>query len=288
MNHPLRRACPAPHPIAGRGPARSAGFSLIELAIGLAILALATVGMIAAMGKQAEQRKFVQTRSTLETAREAVLAFASANGRLPCPANAASNGQESIASNAGGIIACTAEAGFLPAVSLGMTHLDANGLLADAWEDGAGAAAGLHYRALRYGVSSLAAPVANALTSPALGQPGSLTSRQNVQAAVNAGQALHVCRSAAGIGVGANRCGVVGNVLANNAAAVIWSRGINGNDPAAYSADERQNANQVVNRVYVMRTTAPSAALGANFDDLVTWIAYPLVAERLLRSGFVL
>ena len=52
---------------------RAAGFSLIELAIGLAILALATVGMIAAMAKQAEQRKFVQTRSTLETARETSL-----------------------------------------------------------------------------------------------------------------------------------------------------------------------------------------------------------------------
>ena len=69
------------------------GFSLIEVAIALSIIGLSTVGIVASLAKQAEQRRFVETRNTLAKARDALMAFVSVNGRLPCPATAASAGQ---------------------------------------------------------------------------------------------------------------------------------------------------------------------------------------------------
>ena len=88
--------------------------------------------------------------------------------------------------------------------------------------------------------------------------------------------------------MGANRCGTSANTLANNAVAVIWSRGINGNAPGDYSADELQNANQAVSRVYISRNQAPADATGGQFDDIVSWISYPLIADRLLVGGHVM
>lgn len=263
------------------------GFSLIEIAIGLAILSLAAVGLIASITKQSEQNKLKETRQTLLVAREALLAFVGTNGRLPCPALAASNGQESIAAVVGGTVTCSAESGFLPAVTLGMSDVDGNGLLNDAFQDGAGRANGTFLRAVRYGTTALAAPLTFALQSPGLGDPTSASRRVDVQGSINAGQGVFVCRQSAGIGAGVNRCGNAANTLATNAIAVIWSRGVNGNDLAAYSADENQNANQTLTRTYVKRDFAPSGATGGAFDDQMVWIAYPVLADRLVRGGFV-
>jgi len=263
------------------------GFSLIEIAIGMAILSLAAVGLIASISKQAEQNNLKETRQTLQLARDALLAFVGTNGRLPCPALVASNGQESIAGVVGGIVTCSAESGFLPAVTLGMSDVDGNGLLNDAFEDGAGQANGTFLRAVRYGTTTLAAPLTNTLQSPGLGDPTAASRRIDVQGAINAGQGVFVCQAAAGIGAGANRCGGVANTLATNAIAVIWSRGLNGNDLAAYSADENQNANQTLARTYIKRSFAPAGAVGGAFDDQLVWIAYPVLADRLVRGGFV-
>ena len=175
------------------------GFSLIELAIALMILGLITLGAVVSMTQQAEQRRFAQARSQLETVREAALAFVIVNGRLPCPATATSNGQESIASNASGIITCSLEAGFVPAVTLGLTGLDSQGLINNPWDDGANGA-GTRPRALRYALTSLSSTVANALSSPGLGAPASTTRRADVQASMTAGQGWFICASAAGIG----------------------------------------------------------------------------------------
>lgn len=260
------------------------GFSLIELAIGMVIMGLAVVGVFASMTAQNEQRRISQTRSLLQEARDAVMAFVTIQGRLPCPATLISNGQESIASNVAGVIACTAEAGLLPAVSLGLSELDSMGLKNDAWSDGSG---GTAPRALRYAVSALAAPVANALTSPGLGAPSSSTRRVDVQTAVAANQALFVCQSSIGLSGAGNRCGSTANVLAANAAFVVWSMGANARETATFSADETQNQTWAVPRVLISREFAPVGAGAGRFDDLVVWQPYSLVADRLFAAGFV-
>ncbi len=256
----------------------------------LTIIGLSTVGIFASLAQQTEQRRIAETRSTLGQARDALLAFVSLNGRLPCPATSASGGQEAIASNAGGRITCTLQAGFLPAVSLGMSNLDGSGWLTNAWTDGA-SGGGTLPRVIRYAVTSLAGNWVDALTSPALGPYAANTAMRANQlqtAAIATGEAMFVCATATGIvGAGVNRCGTSANQLSGSAAAVVWTLGPNGNDATTYSADEQQNANMAVPRVVISRPYAPPGATGGVFDDLVVWLPYATVAERLFLTGFV-
>src|SRR5690606_17123599 len=131
------------------GPSR--GFTILELALSLAVLAVIAVGVLVPFVAQVSQRKISDTERILEQAREALLGYATATGRLPCPATAASNGFESFAS--GGNVSngnCTATngnfIGFLPAATLGFTPIDANGYAIDAW--------GTAQNRLRYAVAN--------------------------------------------------------------------------------------------------------------------------------------
>lgn len=62
------------------------GYTLVELAVVLAIVGLQLDSMMYMLSAQTEQRNFEETRRRLETARDLLLGFAVANGRLPCPA----------------------------------------------------------------------------------------------------------------------------------------------------------------------------------------------------------
>ena len=65
---------------------RSRGFSLVELAVVLTIVTLLLSSLMYTLSAQVEQRNAEETRRRLEQARELILSFAIANGRLPCPA----------------------------------------------------------------------------------------------------------------------------------------------------------------------------------------------------------
>lgn len=74
---------------------RNHGFSLVELAIVLIIVALLTSGLLLGISAQRNATENVDARQKLENIREALLGFAMANGRLPCPADPAlTNGSE--------------------------------------------------------------------------------------------------------------------------------------------------------------------------------------------------
>ena len=62
------------------------GFSLVELAVSLALLGLVALGLVAYL-RQATQHKVIQqSADIMETAQQALVGFAHANFRLPCPA----------------------------------------------------------------------------------------------------------------------------------------------------------------------------------------------------------
>jgi prepilin-type N-terminal cleavage/methylation domain-containing protein len=260
------------------------GFTLVELAISMVILGLVLTGFALALSQQVQQRQLTDTRTALQQANDAIISFVIANGRLPCPAVVGSNGQESMT----GIGQCTAAAGFLPAVSLGLPNLDANGLLNDGWADGSthDDAGVLDYpRALRYSVALLVGTAQPyALTTASLGG----AARATVGTALAANNGLFVCRSSAGIVAAGNRCGGNANALALNVAAVIWSQGATGNDALGNSADEKQNAGQLgapaVPRTFVMRDPAGTAAAAGRFDDLVSWVSWGAVADQLMLA----
>src|ERR1700687_4113831 len=74
---------------------RKRGFTLVEVAISLVLLSLATVGVFSVLKQQIEQHRIADTNATLQKARDALLAYVTANGRLPCPAQPGTRGVES-------------------------------------------------------------------------------------------------------------------------------------------------------------------------------------------------
>jgi len=100
---------------------KSQGFSLIEMAFVLVIITLLLGGLLVPFTTQVEQRRIAETNKAMEEIKEALLGFAIANGRLPCPAKSASDGTEQDPP--------CANIGFLPWGSLGVVKLDAWGHL---------------------------------------------------------------------------------------------------------------------------------------------------------------
>jgi len=107
------------------------GFSLVEMSIVLVILGVLLGGLIAPFSTQLDSSKRKGADAQLDDIHNALLGFAANNGRLPCPATAASNG---LAAPNAATLACTSYSGFVPAVTLGLNGaVDANGLLLDPW-----------------------------------------------------------------------------------------------------------------------------------------------------------
>jgi prepilin-type N-terminal cleavage/methylation domain-containing protein len=254
---------------------RNAGFTLVELAVGIVVLALLLGGLLIPLRTQVEVRKIDETQRMLAQAREALLGYVVANGYFPCPADAVSYGAESNGPNPHDSINGTCAAstgdgsagfhGFLPARALGMSPVDAEGYAIDAW--------GTSVNRLRYAVYSDGATIGRSLVRSggmaALGIP-----------ALGGGSFFHVCLS--GTGVGAADCGATAPpaqvTLATNAVAVIWSVGARA---AAANAHETENLNN--NRVFVSRPASDVAA--TQFDDVMTWIPITVVVSRLVASG---
>ncbi|HEY0666159.1 MAG TPA: type II secretion system protein [Gallionella sp.] len=98
---------------------RSGGFTLVEMSIVLAIVALLLGGLLPVISSQVEMQRRNETRKYLDIVRDALVGYAVLNGRLPCPD-----------SNDDGIAeaTCTTNAsqvGTLPYTDLGVVGTDA-------------------------------------------------------------------------------------------------------------------------------------------------------------------
>jgi prepilin-type N-terminal cleavage/methylation domain-containing protein len=65
---------------------RGRGFTLAEMAIAVVILALLLFGALVPFSSQLEIRNVADARRSMDSIRDAIIGFAQANGRLPCPA----------------------------------------------------------------------------------------------------------------------------------------------------------------------------------------------------------
>lgn len=63
------------------------GFTLIELAIVMAVIGLLVGGLVVPLSKRLEMQAYADTQAHLDKAVEALTGFAILNGRLPCPAS---------------------------------------------------------------------------------------------------------------------------------------------------------------------------------------------------------
>ena len=244
-----------------------AGFTLIEQAVSLTIIALLLGTIMVPLKTQITSRKIDETQRMLEVAQEMLLGFASANGYFPCPASASSNAQEPVGTDhtTGN---CPVWQGFLPAALLGYRPTDSEGFALDAWEG--------TLNRIRYAVSS----------STIGGVERALTRVNGIRtapiAALGATPLLYVCQS--GSGVTAKDCGTA-VALASNAAVVVWSVGANAAN-GGKSVHEAQNPNPnggSVDNVFVSRSH--SDAEGHEFDDLLTWVPATTLLSRLMSAG---
>lgn len=244
------------------------GFTIIEMAIVLLILGLLLGGGLAVLSTQVEMQKVKDTQRMLEEAKEALIGFAVANGRLPCPASATSNGAESVVAGAplGAGGACTnPNDGFLPAVTLGLPGVNANGYLADAWHTAA--------NRIRYAVSP-------ANTNAATTLDGIRTTTIQTFGATGHTGHLYVCASATG--TTPTTCGPAANTLTTNAVAVLFSLGRNA-PTGGIGTDEAANLNG--DRVFVSHTAVEAGGAGGEFDDMVTWLPMSILFNRMLQAG---
>lgn len=230
-----------------------AGFSLVEMAIVLAIVALLLGGLLPTISGQMEQQHRNETRRQLDEVRDALIGFAVANGRLPCPASAISNGIENPLG--GGV--CASLDGFVPAVTLGITQTDSQGYALDGWSN-----------RIRYAVTT---DHASAFTTA------------NGMQAVGMGLLnpdLSVCASATGIPPPpATTCGAA-TILTNHAVAVIYSVG---KSTTAAGTDEAANLNG--DQVFVSHVPSPAGAPNGEFDDIVTWLSPNILYNRMVTAG---
>ena len=275
---------------------------MIELAVALVVIAILLGSILVPLNTQVESRNYDETRRILERAREALLGFAAANGRFPCPASATSFGAEAFsqapfpvgdATNGRCDVALqgtnSVYAGFLPAATLSLTPVDGQGYAVDAW--------GLSpYNRIRYAVSyqSLGpGPVQRPFTT-APNPPTNTTGMKAVgMSVISNAVLLQVCSNgAAPPVVGGSNCGPASNTLTTNAIVVIWSVGPNAATTGGISADESENPNPgpagvpvggKIDRVFVSK--ARSAGTAGEFDDVVTWIGPATVFNRLVQAG---
>ena len=67
---------------------KNLGFSLVEMAIVLGIVALLMASLLPLLSGQVEQGRRAETKKLLNEIQQALIGYAVANGRLPCPAKA--------------------------------------------------------------------------------------------------------------------------------------------------------------------------------------------------------
>jgi prepilin-type N-terminal cleavage/methylation domain-containing protein len=259
---------------------RSRGFSLIELAIGLVIVAVLLSSLLVPLVTQVDQRRTAETQRLLDEARNALIGFVAANKRFPCPAVGASNGIESPAG--GG--ACTSSVGFLPAVTLGLTPVDQWGFQTDPF--------GNQTNRIRYAIAAVNIGGANTFTTTS-GMTTATMFAIATAAGASPGNLLIVCSTASSSGTSCSS----GVPLANgNAIAVVYSVGKNGvlytegtagdclapgNTCLGTSAEESENVD--LDRVFTSRP--PTDAAGSQFDDMMVWISPNMLFGRLIAAG---
>jgi prepilin-type N-terminal cleavage/methylation domain-containing protein len=234
------------------------GFTLTELAVVLVIVALLMGGAMMTLSAQMEQRSFEETQRRLQSAREALLAFALTNGRLPCPAAPNAMGEES---PAGGGVCNNWYNGFLPARTLGFQPTDAEGYGIDAYSN-----------RIRYSVSSGVTGSGTCNTATAVCACGNhFTNAGNLR--LNGASCrpsdIDVCTTAACVARVASQ---------NTVGFVVLSTGKNG----ALSPNPGDEAENLDNDArFVLRTPSP------DYDDMVLIVPAGVVHSRLLAAGLL-
>jgi prepilin-type N-terminal cleavage/methylation domain-containing protein len=252
------------------------GFTLAEVAIAVVIVALLLAGVMIPLSAQIELRNASETQRTMDQIKEAVIGFALANGRLPCPADGA------IAAGApnAGAEQCANSFGVVPWAALGVPETDAWGRRFSYWVspifiDAVGTTFNTVGQAPT--CTPTPTPVQSSFALCSLGNLTVNTRNDGTHATVALGPAL----PAVIVSHGKNGYG------AYNTAGTLLPA------PAA-GTDEAANATHTAAAsVFYSRTPTP-AATGCNdaapgsfceFDDIVAMLPAPILVARMVSAG---
>jgi prepilin-type N-terminal cleavage/methylation domain-containing protein len=238
----------------------AAGFTLVELAVVLLILGLLLGGLLAPLSAQLDQQSVKQTQRMLDEIKEALIGFALANGRLPCPANPQWPEVSAAAGDAGAESYnkpnCTITTGVLPWATLGVTETDAWG------------------RRFTYRVTGDWAD-----DPPAPATPG-CTTAENASFTLCSDGDITV----------KDGSGSLAKNVATNVPALLVSHGKNGYGaylptgkrlPTGTDSDEQENTDD--DAIFVSRS--PGKYVNDPYDDLVVWISPAILKHRLVQAG---
>jgi prepilin-type N-terminal cleavage/methylation domain-containing protein len=225
------------------------GFTLVELAVAIFIIALLLGSIVVPLTTQVEQKQISNTQKALDEIKEALIGHAVAFGYLPCPdtnndgledVNAGSGQCSSISSNIAG--------GNLPWQTLGVAN-------ADAWGN-----------RFRYIVrEEFARRTPNTLFS--------FSTTANVRvcpSASSCGTSLTSSAVAAILSLGKNGYGATNSLTGTQ-------------NPAPTNADELENVDD--NRTVVSRVISAPGSSAGEFDDIVTWLSPYVLFNRMVAAG---
>jgi prepilin-type N-terminal cleavage/methylation domain-containing protein len=238
------------------------GFTLVEMAMVLAIVTLLLAGLIPTISGQVEQRRINEARAQISEIREALIGYAIINGRLPCPASpSTTNGQESFAAgghSANGVCSNFYN-GFVPAATLGLPNMNGSGLVLDPWGNP------IRYAVTLWNSSTLTKTDGMRTTGIAGLNPGSFSY-------------LLVCTTSTGIDTATPSCGATGTSLTPSPGVplVVFSTG--GNGPSATGGDDLQNMANT--RVFISHDP-----MQGGYDDIVTWTSSNMLINRLVSAS---
>lgn len=229
---------------------RSRGFTLVELAISIFIIALLLGSILVPLATQVEQRQIGETQRKMEEIHDALLGFAATTGYLPCP-DTDNDGNENIDTLTGKCLAVTASiaAGNLPWNTLGlMTNTDA-------W--------GNRFRYVindRYGWRL---PLSALITLS------------------GGGTDVRICPVAGCAGAGTAVVAAVVSMGKNGYGATNSQTGVA--NPAPASVDEQENVD--TDREIVSRTISALGSTAGEFDDIVISISQFVLVNRMISAG---
>lgn len=268
------------------------GFTLIEMAVVLVIVGILVGSFIGSFSSRIETSRRDATQTQLQEIKAALLGFASANGRLPCPAIATSGGFELPVG--GG--ACARQYGFVPGRTLGLDGAyNRDNLLIDSWQN-----------PIRYSVTivdtyAFTTPYSPEVPGPPLVPAAGIKGVGMADLSPN----LIVCDGYGGTG-GAG-CGTA-NVIVLTAPFILLSLGKDGNEFAmappgttAPASAQGQNAGEAIitanaagenvdysvgtNRVFVSKSYSSAESSAGMFDDLVLWVSPYVLYAQMIEAG---
>lgn len=229
------------------------GFTLIEIAIVIFIVALLLGGMLLPLSAQQDLRQRQETEKSLTDIRDALMGYAVVNGYLPCPAPVdLSTGGAEAARDTNGV--CALRVGLVPWTTLGLGHLDAWGHL------------------FRYSVSP-------AFSNSGIGLGAKFTLASTGDILIQTRDAVGALQTLAS--------NVPATIVSHgkNGAWAYTETGIQMADSANLNTDEDTNV-AAAGTNFVSRTpSAPGAVAPGEFDDPVIWVPASTLFNRMVAAG---